>query len=174
MSDLLFNINDLISPSLQVQLEQTEPLGTKLEFLFQVIDFAHYFSAELVDEISSYYLTRTGERYEPIYLSSDDKEFLYEYSAYCPDFDKVKQVLNGICSSETYDECITKAQDEIEQIKQQELKEEQKSHSLTTHLTFNNDEHLSDTSNTGKKRGFDELLKSARARADERNSKSGN
>lgn len=168
MSNVLFNVNDLISPTLKEMLEGIADISDKVKFLFQVIDFAHYFDGVLVNEISNFYIAQTGERYELIYLSGDDKEFLEEYASCIQDFEKTKQVLNGICSDETYDECLAKAQEEIEQIR--ELQQgESKSQSLTTHLVFNDDEPSSDSTKSNKHKSLDMLLAEAQAKADERN-----
>lgn len=168
MSDILFNINNLISPSIKQKIESCITLGEKVEILFRLTEFTHYFLPAEVEEIRSYWFEKTGEQYEDIYLTEDDKEFIREYLQCFPDFEKAKKLINGLCFTATYDECIAKAQYEMDKFKSEQLKEAlEKSNTLRTHLRFDDDTAPTDKA---KKLSLAERLAAARAKADAYNS----
>lgn len=168
MSELLFNINNLISPKIQDKLNNCITLGEKAEILFRLTEFINHFSPDEVDEIKAYWLEKTGEQYEDIYLTGDDKEFIREYLQCFPDLEKVKKLINGLCFTATYDECIAKAQYEMEQFKSEQLREAlDKSKTLHTNLHFDDD---AIHTNNVKQLTLAERLAAARAKADAYNS----
>lgn len=162
VSELLFNINNLISPKMQERLDNCFTINEKAETLFRLTEFTSYFSAEEVDEIQAHWLQKTGEPYEAVYLTEDDKEFIREFLQYFPDLEKVKNLINGICTSATYDDCIAKAQFEIEKKKTEQLREAfDKSKTIHTHLRFDDD--ISE--DKPRKLSLEERLASARIKA---------
>ncbi len=164
MSEILFNINNLISPSVEQKLDNCLTLGEKVEILFRLTEFTHYFLPVEADEIKNYWLEKTGEQYEDVYLTEDDKEFIREYLQCFPDLEKVKKLINGLCFSATYDDCLAKAQYEMEQFKSKQIKEAlEKSNTLRTNLRFDDDAALS--SDKTKKQSLAERLAAARVKA---------
>jgi len=162
VSEILFNINNLISPKMQERLNNCFTINEKVEVLFRLTEFTTYFSAAEADEIQAYWFQKTGEPYEAIYLTEDDKEFIREYLQYFPDLGKVKNIINGICTSATYDDCIAKAQFEIEKKKNEQLREAlDKSKTIHTNLRFDDDV----SEDNSRKLSLEERLASARLKA---------
>lgn len=168
MSEVLFNINNLISPKIRDKLNNCITIIEKIEILFRLTEFISYFNPDEISEIKTYWLEKTGEAFTAIYLTEDDKEFVREYSHYFPDLNKVKELINGLCNKLTYDDCIASAQAEMEQVRNEQLQEAiDKSQKIHTDLKFDDDIISKQT----KKMGLKERLERAREKADAINNK---
>lgn len=139
-SELLFNIDNLITPHRQGVLDSCKSLAGKIDELFKLTEFTNYLTPEEVEEINNYYFSRTGERYTEVFLSEDDKELVKEYAACYPNLGEIKQLINGLCYSDTYDECVAAAQAKINDYRvQQEKEASDYAKEIHTDLQFDDD-----------------------------------
>lgn len=174
-SELLFNIDNLITPHRQSILDSCRSLADKIDELFKLTEFTSCLSPEEIDEINNYYLSRTGERYTEVFLSEDDKELVKEYAACYPNFGEIKHIINGLCYNDTYDECVTVAQAKINDYRLQQ-EEEASDYAKEIHTALQFDDDISKQSTQTLKASnhlptLTRLLAEAQQMANEINSK---
>ncbi len=171
LSELLFNIDNLITPHRQSILDSCKSLADKIDELFKLTEFTSCLPPEEVDDINNYYFSRTGERYTEVFLSEDDKELVKEYAACYPDFAEIKQIINGLCYSETYDVCVAATQAKINDYKTQQEKEaSDKSKEIHNNLIFDDDIFLAKENTIPELPTLSRLLAEAKQKANKINS----
>ena len=94
----MFNIENLITPKLQEQLDAFEHEKTKAVFLLRILDYETYFPHQAYD-IAKQWMERTGTRYIPERYAkiNDDKEFILKYAEREKDLSLTKKLINDLC-----------------------------------------------------------------------------
>lgn len=136
---VLFNINNLISPTIKELLTAADTPDKKVHILFKLIDYNYNFPPEIIDEIKSYYEEQTGEKYMPIYLNNDIRDLIIEYSNYF-EFTEVLKLINAVTFDDTKDESVRKAISDID-LKKKSLAKKQleEKTNIVDELVFDND-----------------------------------
>lgn len=147
---VLFNINNLISPTIKELLSNANSSEEKVNILFQLIDYNYNFSPEVINEIKSYYQEQSGEIYKPVYLDIDSKDLIIEYAQYF-DFNKVLKFINAITFDDTKEIAISNAISDIaEERKKIERKKFEEKNNIVDNLIFY-DEKKSENKNKEQK-----------------------
>lgn len=137
MEEDIFDINNLISETVEEKLSSADFEG-KVKILIDLVDFRYNFSGDVVDDINEFYFNATQRRdYNSVLLCSEEKQFIYEYAKYFPDFNKVKRLINGLCNECFKENTIKKASDDIKRLKREsQQKEEEAKTAASENHTF--------------------------------------
>ena len=115
----MFYIDNLISPTIQEQLDKIEYIENQAVFLLQLLDYTAYFP-DVKDEISSYCKSICNRVYDMSLFRkvAGDRAFIMQYARKCRSLKQVKNLIDALCSSidedvDNYDEIIDKAKDEL-------------------------------------------------------------
>lgn len=113
--DVVFDIDNLMPADIKERLNTLPDINGQIDFLIKLIDYIYNFNDYEVNLIKSNYVQQTGEEPPILYISDDDKNLIYEYGSEINDIEKVKNLINGLCSdiSEFRDSAIKKAESEL-------------------------------------------------------------
>ena len=94
----MFNIENLITPKLQKQLEALEHEKTKAVFVLRILDYETYFPQHAYD-IAKQWMEKTGTRYIPENYAkiNDDKDFILKYADRKRKLKLTKKLINDLC-----------------------------------------------------------------------------
>ena len=113
----MFDIDNLITEDIRDILTD-KSVEKQTEFLLNLIEFNIYYP-KYSNSISHLWYTKCNERYDASqYLIADeDKEFIAEYAKNTEDINKVKELINKLCSLSdgvlSYDEVIAEAEKDM-------------------------------------------------------------
>lgn len=112
MANVVFDIANLITPSVKDRLVKCKSIEEQIRFLFDLTDFRANFQ-DLADEIENNYQVKTGEAYEEVVITSDNQELLQEYGKAFPSFKEIKRLINLICDEERSEEACIDASEKL-------------------------------------------------------------